>query len=119
MPRSLLWPLAAVGLIAAAVLAYLLLHQGPPKLEQGSFATAGGRLVPLDPATQGSLIDLRYREGRDATFQLSVRNAGDDSVRLVGAEILGANAMFARRSVRFGSTPSEPGSVKPGPSVVL
>ena len=101
----------------------MLLQDGRIKLGEGSYHQAGdGRWHVPDPTLNNDArtqLDLTYQEGKDASFTLSVRNDGDDPVTLVGASVLGANAMFARRSVRFAATPAEPRSVKPGRTVTI
>src|SRR5690348_11851282 len=115
-PRSIVAGALLLAAIAAGLL--VLLHDSSPKLGEGSYHQAGdGRWHAPDPTLNNDAVtrlDLTYREGEDASFTLSVRNDGDEPVTLVGASVLGANAMFARRSVRFAATPSEPRSVKPG-----
>jgi hypothetical protein len=107
---------------AVAVAAVLLLRGGPPKLEEGSVAARGdGRWHDNSSSVAGTArtLLLRYREGRDASFLLSVRNAGKDPVRLVGASVLGRDLMFSTRRARFEPSPSDPRAVKAGREVTL
>src|SRR3954453_8855707 len=98
-PKTAIGGAVVLAAIVAGVLV-LALHDGTPKLSEGSYAQAGdGRRHTADPALDDAVtqLDLKYQEGRDATFTLSVRNDGDHAVTLVGASVLGANAMLAKR----------------------
>jgi hypothetical protein len=116
------WLLAAV-VVAGGVAAALLLRSGPPKLEEGSFAASGDGRWRENQAPSGDeparTLLLRYRAGGDASFSLSVRNAGEDPVRLVGASVLGRDFMFSPRRARFEPSPSDARAVKPGAEVKL
>jgi hypothetical protein len=121
-PMRWAWLLAAV-VVAGGVTAGLVLRGGPPKLEEGSFAASGDGRWRENRSPSGDepvrTLLLRYRPGGNASFSLSVRNAGGDPVRLVGASVLGRDFMFSPRRARFEPSPSDAHGVKPGPEVKL
>ena len=79
--------LGLVAIVVAGALVFLL-HDGGPKLAEGSFASQGdGRWHVPEPVTmEGNRperqLDLIYEQGQDATFTLSVRNDGKHADRV-------------------------------------
>lgn len=110
--RMILSLVAAFVLAGGVVLVVALLGDDQPRLEEGSYASVGdGRWQRTeefpDPDEPEQALVLRYRDRSTARFAASVRNTGDDPVRLVGASILGPNFLFATRQARFVQSPSE------------
>jgi hypothetical protein len=115
------WGLAAVVFVAGLA-AILFARGGTAELVEGSFASRGDGTWREGSGARDEPVRtllLRYRAGEDASVTLSVRNAGGRAVKLVGASLLGRGLMFAPRSARFGPTPDQPDSVKPGFEVSL
>jgi hypothetical protein len=119
--------IGAAVLVAAIVAGALfpLLHDGKPKLSEGAVSIPGDghwhAIDSLTPVPDGveTQLNLTYKQGKDATFAFSVRNDGGDPVKLVGASMIGAEGMFARRSVRFEPSPDDPRAVRAGRTVTL
>jgi hypothetical protein len=115
------WGVAAV-IFVVGLTALVLMRGGTPELVEGSFASRGdGRWREGSGAKDAPVrtLVLEYRSGREASVTLSVRNAGRNAVRLVGASVLGRGLMFSPRPARFEPPPGEPHAVKPGPEVDL
>jgi hypothetical protein len=115
------WGIAGVVFVVGLA-ALLFLHDGAPKLAEGTFASAGdGNWREGSSASDTPIrtLLLPYRGGQEASFQLSVRNDGKHPVRLVGASVLGSTMMFSPQPARFKPSPADAHAIKAGAEVEL